>query len=196
LHNQYELYQKIEENDFVVDLGCSKGYLYLKNKNKNITYLGIDASIDCINDFVSNLSNDDKPIIMNAFLSDKLDVQNFKSIFHENAVQKVSSITFENLISLINKKIDFLKFDIEAYERLILNDNYNLFKKSVRKFSGEIHFLGDYFPRHEVYKTLERMKNDKDITFKLFSLDGVDITERFWDIKDYYNEIIINGLVN
>jgi hypothetical protein len=40
------------------------------------------------------------------------------------------------------------------------------------------------------------MKNDKDITFKLFSLDGVDITENFWNIKDYYNEIIINGLVN
>lgn len=196
LHNQYELYQKIEENDFVVDLGCSKGYLYLKNKNKNITYLGIDASIDCINDFVSNLSNNDKPVIMNAFLSDKLDVQNFKSIFHENAIQKVSSITFENLISLINKKIDFLKFDIEAYERLILNNNYDLFKKSVRKFSGEIHFLGDYFPRHEVYKTLERIKNDKDITFKLFSIDGIDITENFWNIKDYYNEIIINGLVN
>jgi uncharacterized protein YegJ (DUF2314 family) len=39
------------------------------------------------------------------------------------------------------------------------------------------------------------LKNDKDLDFRLFSLDGVDITEYFWINPNYYNEIIISGYV-
>ena len=39
------------------------------------------------------------------------------------------------------------------------------------------------------------MKNDVHIELKLFSLDAVDITERFWCDPNYYNEIIISGFI-
>lgn len=196
VHQQYELFQKIEENDLVVDLGCSKGYLYFKNKNKNINYIGIDGSIDCLKDFKLNLKNDNKPIIINALLSDSIDILNNKSMFHDNAkLYPTITITFENLINMVNRKIDFMKFDIEGFEYLLLNNNYDLFKKYVKKFSGEIHFCGENFIRSEVYKTLDKLKNDNQIEFKLFSIDGVDITNGYWNNRDYYREIIINGRV-
>jgi len=193
VHNQYELFQKINKNDTVLDLGCSKGYLYFKNKYKNINYIGIDASIDCLNDFILNLSDFDNPILLNLFLSNKIDIISNTSMFHENKTQLVNSISFSNLIKLINKKIDFLKFDIEGYEYCFLDENYELFKKNVRKFSGEVHFCYDFFPRFSVYKVLQNLKNDPDISLKIYSVNGIDITDYFWTNPDFYTEIIING---
>ena len=33
VHEQYEKFVKIKENDLVLDLGCSKGYFYFKNNS-------------------------------------------------------------------------------------------------------------------------------------------------------------------
>jgi len=38
--------------------------------------------------------------------------------------------------------------------------------------------------------------NDKNLVVKLFSIDGWDITNTFWNNPDYYTEIIISGFVN
>ena len=198
VRDQYQFFQKVERGDLVVDLGCSKGYFYFKNKDKNIKYIGVDSSIDCINDFYLNLNNEKDVLVknvfvINAFLDGRYNISDFKSIFHDTEAKKVSSITFNDLVSFVGRRIDFLKFDIEGYEKLFLEENYDLFKSRVRKFSGEIHFIAEAFPRQKVYKMLEKLKNDLDLEFKLYSVDGYDITNSFWDNIGYYTEIIING---
>ena len=35
--NQYEKFVQVNQNDFVVDFGCSMGYFYIKHKDKNIS---------------------------------------------------------------------------------------------------------------------------------------------------------------
>lgn len=194
--NQYEKFVQVENKDFVVDLGCSKGYFYFKHKDKNINYLGVDGSIDCLKDFIENLKETDNPKLLHTLISDGKSVQTFKSMFHNNNLQKSLSITFKDFVNIINKPIDFLKFDIEGYEKTFLDENYDLFKSNVRKFSGEVHFNGLCFHRKKVYDVLNKIKSDKDITMKLYSIDGIDITEHFWTNSDYYTEIIMSGYVN
>lgn len=193
--NQYEKFVQVETNDTVLDLGCSKGYFYFKNKNKNIDYIGIDGSLDCLNDFLTNLNSDTGAKIIHALIEDSRSIKSFNSMFHNNKAQMCFVMSFQDILKIINRKIDFLKFDIEGYEKSLLKTNYSLFKKGVHKFSGELHFLGSHFPREEVISVLYDMKNDTDLVFKLFSLDGVDISEYFWTNPNYYNEIIISGFV-
>lgn len=194
--NQYEKFVQVENKEFVVDLGCSKGYFYFKHKDKNIDYLGIDGSTDCLNDFIRNLSKNDNPKLLHTLIGDDKSIHIFKSMFHNNNLQKSLSITFNDLINIINKPIDFLKFDIEGYEKTFLDENYDIFKSKVNKFSGEIHFLGLNFPRKKVYEVLQKISTDNDLVIKLYSLDGIDITESFWANPDYYTEIILSGYSN
>jgi hypothetical protein len=117
-------------------------------------------------------------------------------MFHNNNEQRSLSITFPDFIKLIGRRIDFFKFDIEGYEKTFLDDNYELFKNSVDRFSGEFHFAGAHFPRSRGYEVLKKMYNDKEVVFKLFSIDGANITDSFWNNPDYYTEIIISGYIN
>ena len=91
--------------------------------------------------------------------------------------------------------VDFLKFDIEGYEKTFLDENYELFKSSVDRFTGEFHFCGSHFPRNYGYDVLRKIVNDKDLVVKLFSIDAWDITDTFWNNPEYYTEIIISGFV-
>jgi hypothetical protein len=194
--NCYQRFVGVEDHDFVLDLGCSQGPFYFQNKDKNIDYVGIDASIHCIKDFYSNFPDGDYTLI-NAFIFATNSVKKFNWCFYSEPELEVNSITFPGLIKLLNRKIDFLKFDIEAYEKTFLVDNYDLFKNNVRKFAGEIHLgVGSVFPREHVYEMLEKLLSDDKISFKLYSVDGFDITDFFWTKKDYYTEIIINGSIN
>ena len=194
--NQYEKFVTVDYNDFVVDLGCSKGYFYIKHKDKNIKYVGIDGSIDCINDFIENLEeNDTTPILLHTLIDKTKTVKSFPSMFHNNKLNNVMSMTFPDLLRLINRRIDFLKFDIEGYESNFLDENYDLFKQSVNKFSGEFHFTGNHFLREKGYEVLKKLVNDNNIVIKLFSIDGVDITNSFFLDSNYYTEIIISGKI-
>ena len=194
--NQYEKFVQVNNNDFVVDLGCSMGYFYIKHKNKNINYIGVDGSTDCLSDFIENLDDDQTPTLVHSLIDTKKSIQTFASMFHNNKEQKSMSITFLDLIKLIGRRIDFLKFDIEGYEKTFLDENYDLFKSSVDRFTGEFHFAGSHFPRSRGYEVLRKIKDDKDLVVKLFSIDGWDITDSFWINPDYYTEIIISGFVN
>jgi SAM-dependent methyltransferase len=193
--NQYEKYVQVDNNDFILDLGCSKGYFYFKHADKNINYLGVDGSVDCIQDFLINLNGDDRPKLINAVLDKSKNILNFESMFHDNRVNRSLSITFEDLIFMINRKIDFLKFDVEGYEKYFLYENLDLFKKHVKKFTGEFHFGSHLSDRKACINILKILKDDNELDFKLFSLDGLDITESFWASGDYYTEIIISGSV-
>ena len=193
--NQYEKYVQVDDNDFILDLGCSKGYFYFKHSNKNINYLGVDGSIDCIQDFLSNLNGDNRPKLINAVLDKNKNILNFESMFHDNRVNKSLSITFEDLIFMINRKIDFFKFDIEGYEKYFLYENLDLFKKHVKKFTGEFHFTSHLSDREASINILKNLKDDSQLDFKLYSIDGFDITESFWNNTGYYNQIIISGFI-
>ena len=194
--NQYEKYVGVEENDLVLDFGCSKGYFFLKHKEKNIKYIGIDGSLDCLSDFIENLNGDEQPTLIHALIGDSKSVQTFASMFHNNKLQRSMSMTFSDLIKLINRPIDFFKFDIEGYEKIFLDTDYNLFKSNVRKFSGEFHFCGNHFPRNRGYEVLKKIIIDPDLSVKLFSIDGIDITDYFWTNPDFYTEIIISGFIS
>jgi hypothetical protein len=194
--NQYEKFVQVKDNDFVVDLGCSMGYFYIKHKNKNINYIGVDGSTDCLSDFIENLDGDVSPTLIHSLIDSKKSIQTFTSMFHDNKEQKSLSITFPDLIKLIGRRIEFLKFDIEGYEKTFLDENYDLFKSSVDRFTGEFHFCGSHFPRNRGYEVLRKILNDKNLVVKLFSIDGWDITNTFWNNPDYYTEIIISGFVN
>ena len=191
--NQYEKYVKVEKNDFVLDLGCSKGYFYFKNCGLDINYLGVDGSIDCIKDFIENLNKNESPKLINAVLSKSKEVIEFTSMFHQNKINTVISITFPDLITMLNRKIDFIKFDIEGYEKYFLFENLDLFKKNIKKFTGEFHFNSSVSTREQAISILNNLRNDKEIDLKLFSIDGVDITQSFWNNTGYYTEIIISG---
>jgi autotransporter strand-loop-strand O-heptosyltransferase len=194
--NQYEKYVGVEQNDLVLDFGCSKGYFFLKHKEKNIKYIGIDGSIDCLSDFIENLNGDEHPTLIHALMGNSKSVQTFASMFHNNKLQRSMSMTFSDIIKLINRPIDFLKFDIEGYEKIFLDTDYNLFKSNVRKFSGEFHFCGNHFPRNHGYEVLKKIIIDPDLSVKLFSIDGIDITDYFWTNPDFYTEIIISGFIS
>lgn len=198
--NQYEKYVKVEAGDVVLDLGCSLGYFYFKNSELGIDYIGVDGSVDHLKDFIDNLNGgggDDVKLIHSVILESKGIVE-FPSMFNDMKFKSVMSMTFGDLVRLIGRKIDFMKFDIEGYERHILFDNLDVFKKHIRKFSGEFHFNNGAYgvvSRQVSMDILTNLKNDKDIDLRLFSLDGVDITEYFWNNSNYYNEIIISGYV-
>jgi hypothetical protein len=179
----------------VVDLGCSMGYFYIKHKNNNINYIGVDGSTDCLSDFIENLKGDETPMLIHSLIDSKKSIQTFASMFHNNKEQKSMSMTFPDLIKLIGRHIDFLKFDIEGYEKTFLDENYDLFKSCVERFSGEFHFSKDSFLRNRGYNVLRKIVNDKDLVVKLFSIDAWDITDNFWNNPDYYTEIIISGFV-
>ena len=196
--NQYERYVKVEAGDVVLDLGCSLGYFYFKNNELGIDYIGVDGSIDHLKDFIDNLNSGDDIKLIHSVILESKGIVEFPSMFNDMKFKSVMSMTFGDLVRLIGRKIDFMKFDIEGYERHILFDNLDVFKKHIRKFSGEFHFnIGAYgvVSRQVSMDILTNLKNDKDIDLRLFSLDGVDITEYFWNNSNHYTEIIISGYV-
>lgn len=188
----YEKEYEVEQNDVILDLGCSKGFFYNLHKSKLSKYFGVDEDINSICEFLQNNNNNKvNPILLNASISSESKLEEKESYFYpgENKKGLVQSISFKKIIENIGP-VDFLKVDIEGFETEVFND-LDFFKKNVKKFGGEFHIK---LPG--VIDLLNRLKNDKDISFKLYSVDFVDITEVFWNNISYYSEILINGKIN
>ena len=196
-YNTYEKYSEVENGDVVLDIGCSKGFFYFKNKHKNIRYFGVDASSDCIKDFYGYLLEEDNPIVINAIVKNEKEVSLFKPFFHNAESKLAVPISFKNLMSLMPQKINFLKFDIEGGEKEIFlnDDNYNLFKQRVEKFSGEIHFEAGSITKEEAICIVKKLRQDPEISCKLSSIDGVDIDFCFKYDEIKHWQIIISGIV-
>lgn len=193
---QYERSVQIEPGDKVLDLGCSKGYLFWKHQSKGIDYLGVDASIACLADFISALEADERPRLLNCAVSSAGGVHEAGSLFHDGR-HFAATVTWSELIKAIGGAIDFLKFDIEGFEvELLEGVNYEQFKLHVRKFAGELHFSGKWVNRDRVVACLKRLKEDPEIHLRLFALDGLEITESYWGRADHFREIIATGTVS
>lgn len=186
----YEKAYPVENGDSVLDIGCSKGFFYHLNKDKISYYLGVDGDMFSLSEFIQSLGNDNKPKILNALIGSDNHIQNCQSYFYPESKKSNASltVTFSQLLTYVNK-VDFLKVDIEGYEVEVFKD-LELFKRHVKKFAGELHMK---LPG--VLDMLRRLKQDMDISFRLYSVDLIDITEYFWNNVDYYNEILINGCV-
>jgi len=198
----------VEEGDYVVDLGCSMGIFYFKVKHKNVDYVGIEAAQNSLSEFSSLLTSDDNVSLMNRVVSErKTGVINIgKNNFDDGKETEAEGMTFKEIVGLRDRRIDFLKFDIESEEIEILNndDSYELFIKNVSKFSGELHRTGGidhagWDPNS--IKVLKKLKDDKRVDLRINSIDGLDITNYFWkgvedDRHKYYTEVIISGKIS
>lgn len=195
--NTYEKYVTVEDNDLVLDLGCSKGFFYFKNRNKNIKYIGVDASSDCLKDFYENLGPVDDITVLNALVSDDKKTSLVKPFFHNTEPKLTVPLSFKNILNLIHEKVNFLKFDIEGAEKCIFGSDEarNLLKQKVERFSGEVHLNTSLFKREEVYESIKKLQSDGDFIIKLHSVDGFAIDHSFWQEANRFTEIIISGLV-
>ena len=212
--NTYHKHVSVEDGDYVVDLGCSLGHTYFKNKHKNIRYVGVDGVKENLDNFSSLLALSDKAVLINRHVSEKYKglVKVKNNSFCSGKDTESEAISFREILELKaihyplnDRKIDFLKFDIEGAEVKIFNNNetYELFIKSVSKFAGELHKLGGNKERHDpnCIKVLTKLKDDKRVDLKIHSVDGVDITKGFWvGVKEnrhnYYKEVIISGKIS
>ena len=199
-YNTYEKFCRVqvEDGDVVLDLGCSKGYFYFKHKDKNIKYYGVDASSQGIKDFYELLKPEDKPVVINALIENKKAVTSMKHFFHKEKEESlVVNMSFCELMNMMPVKVNFLKFDIEGGEKEFLGDEagYEMFKRKVEKFSGEIHLKGGTISREEAMLFLKKLKEDKDLICKIYSCDGFDIDFYFWSDPNKYDQVIVSGLV-
>jgi len=211
---QYEYGFKVNEGDYVVDLGCSTGAFYESIKNKNVQYLGIEAAKQNLEDFKSILLPEDNVVLKhNIVTNTKHGLVAIESNDYDSGKKsQAEALSLEQIILLGDKrKIDFLKFDIEGEEIAVLNDenSYNLFMKYVKTFSGEYHLIENSATMTAYSKesmkpisTLKKLKDDERVNLKIYSVDGIDITESFWEKADFekekhnfYTEAIITGKI-
>jgi len=200
IENIYQKIFSVEKGDYVVDLGCSMGVFYFKVKHKNVDYVGIEAAQKNLDKFNSLLTDDDNVTLMNRMVNEKktgiIGIE--ENAFDDDKETEAEAISFKEILKLRDKKIDFLKFDIEGEEVGILNNNksYELFVNNVFKFSGEFHLIQCYdtdgrrvyplsYSNPDAIEVLEKLRNDKRVDLRISSTGGVDITKRFWeDVKD------------
>ena len=213
LRDTYQKHFAVEKGDYVVDLGCSMGIFYFKNKHKNIDYVGIEAARKNLGKFSSLLTNDKNITLMNRVVIENETgiVKMGKNDFDDGKETEAEAISFKEIFKLRDRKIDFLKFDVEGAEMELLDndESYELFVKNVSKFSGELHAVGGnakYIstPKSETsrsLKILKKLKDDKRVDFRISSIDGTDITNRFWkgvegERHTFYSEVIVSGKIH
>lgn len=186
----YERYDcKIENNDVVVDLGANIGvftnYAYYKGASEVISFEPNKVAFECL------LRN--KPVgskVFNMAIGDKIDHQKIYTDTYDNTMSAtflktgdyyddVSIYTLDYLFEKgIVNKIDFLKIDVEGYEKKVLDgiNDYNL--KKVKKISMEFH--ANYLSDKDSKDIMDRMGSLGFKTFQLFIGNGEIRFYNFW----------------
>ena len=77
-------------------------------------------------EFCDNLNPEDNPTLINAQISNGNQVCAIKSSCLDAENKFVSSLSFKKALELHKEKINFLKFDLEGDERMVLQDAENL----------------------------------------------------------------------
>jgi len=214
--NVYQKFFKVKDGDYVVDLGCSRGVFYFKNKHKNIKYLGVEAFKDNTDLFrsVLNEKEGDSVRIYTGFLKEG---EEKELVFTENYFSKlkdvrVKTVGFEDILRIIKesdegRKIDFLKFDAESYELDLFEKHYETVLSNTRVFSGEFHGLNkqaeDYDPRG--MKIIKKLQEDHRVDLRITTAQGKDLlndpaSKNFWteaksDHHEYYYEVLVHGKI-
>jgi FkbM family methyltransferase len=192
--NIYTKIFDVEEGDVVFDVGASIGpFTYsILEKNPSQVFC-FEPSVEEFEFLVKN-TNHGPVTFINKGISDKVGEMVFDFIFQSDDYYKSYSTTFSKVITDYNiKQIDFLKTDCEGGEYDIFNiENLIWIKNNVRKITGEWHL------RTPELKKKFRIFRDVYLrvfpNFKLFSIDGFDITNYCWgdEFIEYYNEIYVH----
>jgi FkbM family methyltransferase len=189
----YERMFEVEEGDVVFDIGASLGPFTYSILDKNPSQVfAFEPSFEEFKTLVLNTRHGNVTQI-NKGISNTIGEFNFTDVFDVSGNHKLYSTTFNKVIEDYNiKKIDFLKTDCETGEYDIFTlENLFWIKNNVRKISGEWH-LGSP-------ELKEKFRLFRDVylrvfpNFRIFSIDGIDITWSIWNDNfiPYYNEIMI-----
>ena len=189
----YERMFEVEEGDIVFDIGASLGPFTYSILDKNPSQVfAFEPSYEEFKTLVLNTRHGNVTHI-NKGISDIIGEFNFTDVFDKSGNHKLYSTTFNKVIKDYNiTKIDFLKTDCEAGEYDIFTiENLFWIKTNVKKISGEWHL--------STPELKEKFRIFRDVylrvfpNFRIFSLDGVDITWSIWndDFIPYYKEIMI-----
>lgn len=188
----YEKVFSVEEGDIVFDIGSSIGifpYSILDKKPKHI--FCFEPSFSEFKTLVLNTRH--APVTcINKAIAGHVGVFDSEFVF-DNDQDKIYCTTFEQIIQDYNlQRIDFIKIDCEGGEYdIFCDDNMDWIFKNVKKVAGEWHLsnpiLKDKFRLFRNY--LKDFKN-----YKIFSVDGIDITQGVWseEFINYYTEVIIH----
>lgn len=210
----------VKEGDIVVDLGANVGvFSLLADKYNPYKCYVVEPSKKIfkylVTNIVDNSTDPSKYIFCNCGISKDTEIINFNDNtvpfvnLKESGSTSIKTFNFIDFVKFYDiKKIDFLKVDIEGYERYVFGDDENLdyIKNNVKNICGEMHSMfGDKVKKFdELYKIIENIKR---IGFKLnfYSIDGIDITDNIMNNRvlsggikssEYYNEFIFHAKNN
>ena len=213
IRDVYQKFYEIKKGDMVVDLGSSRGPLYHANRHKDITYFGVEAYDDNVKLFENSLSPEEraKVKVVNRFFKSQSkgevvtykgdwspDATKFPSLSLSGSKDSVSkSINFNEVLEEIgNKKIDFLKFDIEKEEIRMFQNDYDLLLQKANVIVGEVH--GVNIEGNGAFNLIKRLKEDRRVALDITAICGTDINEKFWEScengvrSNFYTEVIIH----
>jgi FkbM family methyltransferase len=211
--NCYESVYSVKNGDVVLDIGASVGPFTWSVMDKASQVIALEPSKACIpilekNTKGYNVSIENKALGKWDGEEGIANVGHFDRNENVYAPEKVSTISFGSLIEKHNlSKIDFIKTDCEGGEyNLFTDENMPYLLNNVRNIVGEFHLSSN----SPIEKVEFRYFRDKYLTqfknYKVFSIDGVDITWSLFNDKpfdssnrsnlppfiDYYNGVIIH----
>ena len=194
----YERFFKVNKGDVVLDVGASTGpftYSILdKEPSRVICIEPSDKEYDLLEE--NTQSDSSEVIIVKKAIGPDDSKITTKEIFGSNGTSvEVPSISFPTFIKEYNiDYINFLKTDCEGGEYNIFNEeNIEWIKKNVDVIVGEWHLKVQDGDLREKFREFRERYLKSFPNFKIYSLDGVDITWDIWNehfIK-YYNQVII-----
>jgi len=196
----YEKINNVESDDIVVDFGASVGPFIKTIIEKNPKHV---YAFEPCNDFFLTLQKNIKGnniTLLNYGIhnNDSDDVVDSKIFsFKQNKQSTMRTMSFKTFLEKFKiEKIDFLKTDCEGGEYHVFNDdNLEWILKNVRKISGEWHLN----EKHDM-ESKDKFRKFRDTylkkfkEFKIFAVDGTDITWDIWNehFINYYKEVIIH----
>lgn len=190
----YERVYEVKEGDVVVDIGASVGpFTYsILDKNPKVVYC-LEPSVFQYKTLIKNFTNKSVVCINKGISKENGPIRNQYIFGPEGQQEIMSGITFKTFVEKYEiKNIDFLKLDCEGGEYDILNlENLELVKNTIEKISAEFHLrtpeLKEKF-KSFVENILSHLKS-----YKVFSIDGVDITSNIGsdNFIKYYNEVML-----
>jgi len=188
----YEKCFTVEEGDVVFDIGASIGiftYSILDKHPKHV--FCFEPSYSEFKTLVYNTRH--APVTcINKAISGHVGKFDGEFVFDDQG-ESTYCTTFKQVIEDYNiGRIDFLKMDCEGGEYDIFTlENKPWILSNMKKIAGEWH-LSNLLLKQKFKKFRDEYLHD--VNFKVYSLDGVDITAGVWseEFLAYYTEIIIH----
>jgi FkbM family methyltransferase len=202
--NELQLCAKfIKENSIVIDIGANIGthsIYFAKIATKGIV-LAIEPQVTIFPTLLKNISNFNNIIPLNIAIDSEMKISEF-FIMSDNAysslkdtkrkkvlqVKRVVTMPLDSLIDLFDK-IDFIKIDVEGFEKNVLLSMENILKRDKPTLFVEIYKGENSNPDPE--GTIRLLT---DMGYKAYIVNHTGSLEKFVKHNDsYYNYFFIYG---